>query len=497
MHLRVRVRVGSDLLLYCTYTHSMLLCFFPIAIPIRRADGANKLRRKESMSGVGFSKIDGNSQQEEEEKEADDLDRDLGMMREELEREVLNTWLWGKDMDSILNEESEWQGTLPGWACPREDNYQSESEFSVDPDECDSFDGYWYEFRYEDGNPYYAAEREERWENQVMEQMKFTVSIAKQRQNDFFCPIFEGSLHVEGPCHLDPDILSTEHLLPQLPKWKNRWVNGYNHRNEPCRRAIQVYDLNVSSPHDEPMEIYGIFAFRDVRNNQQRNHVFQYSRDKPYKLRPGSNKIRPLIWPPRGIYAVGPMLIEYYLVIKGQERKDDKVLIDGHSMYAPSFYSELHRYRWHIDTGHCGTVALEMVALDKAVLGTLELEVLDLGENCFDSLTVVAGYCVQWGQFMIFDGKLSVGKLPPVTLCVDGDGILLLRFFTSNDKSFSHGGGVNDLLEHVTEDVLFGSMSFVPQNEGSSTASGGCSSCMDGLEISATAKWSPLFEQSD
>lgn len=100
----------------------------------------------------------------------------------------------------------------------------------------------------------------------------------------------------------------------------------------------------------------------------------------------GSNKIRPLIWPPRGIYAVGPMLIEYYLVIKGQERKDDKVLIDGHSMYAPSFYSELHRYRWHIDTGHCGTVALEMVALDKAVLGTLELEVLDLGENCFDSL---------------------------------------------------------------------------------------------------------------
>lgn len=106
--------------------------------------------------------------------------------------------------------------------------------------------------------------------------------------------------------------------------------------------------------------------------------------------------------------------------------------------------------------------------------------------------TVVAGYCVQWGQFMIFDGKL-----PPVTLCVDGDGILLLRFFPSNDKSFSHGGGVNDLLEHVTEDVLFGSMSFVPQNEGSSTASGGCSSCMDGLEISATAKWSPLFEQSD
>nr|BAX24641.1 unknown protein [Oryza sativa Indica Group] len=241
------------------------------------------------MSGVGFSKIDGNSQQEEEEKEADDLDRDLGMMREELEREVLNTWLWGKDMDSILNEESEWQGTLPGWACPREDNYQSESEFSVDPDECDSFDGYWYEFRYEDGNPCYAAEREERWENQVMEQMKFTVSIAKQRQNDFFCPIFEGSLHVEGPCHLDPDILSTEHLLPQLPKWKNRWVNGYNHRNEPCRRAIQVYDLNVSSPHDEPMEIYGIFAFRDVRNNQQRNHVFQYSRDKPYKLRPVRN----------------------------------------------------------------------------------------------------------------------------------------------------------------------------------------------------------------
>nr|BAX25006.1 hypothetical protein [Oryza officinalis] len=354
------------------------------------------------MSGVGFSKIDGNSQQQQEEKEAGDLDQDLGMMKEELEREVLNSstlgsGLWGKEMDSILNEESEWQGILPRWACPPDDYYQSESEFPVDPDECDSFDGYWYEFRYEDGNPYYAAEREERWENQVMEQMKFIISTAKQRKNDFFCPIFEGSLHVEGPCHLDQDIMSTEHLFPRLPKWKNRWVNGYDHRNEPCRRAIQVFDLNVSSPHDEPMEIY-----------------------------------------------------------------------------------ERDRYRWHIDTGHCGTVALEMVALDKAVLGTLELE---------------------WGELMIFDGKVSVGNLPPVTLCVNCHGVLLLCFYTynspSNDKSFSHGGGVNDHFEPVTEDVLIGNTSFIPQKEGSSTASGSCSCCMDGLEISALAKWSPLFEQSE
>jgi hypothetical protein len=58
--------------------------------------------------------------------------------------------------------------------------------------------------------------------------------------------------------------------------------------NEPCRRAIQVFSLNLLPPHDDTVEIYGMFAFRDVRNHGLRNFVFEYSRDKPCKLKPVS-----------------------------------------------------------------------------------------------------------------------------------------------------------------------------------------------------------------
>ena len=74
--------------------------------------------------------------------------------------------------------------------------------------------------------------------------------------------------------------------MPPLPRWENRWVD--KRENEPCRRAIQVFSLNLLSPHDAALEVYGMIAFRDVRNNQLRNYIFEYSRDKPCKLKPVS-----------------------------------------------------------------------------------------------------------------------------------------------------------------------------------------------------------------
>lgn len=43
----------------------------------------------------------------------------------------------------------------------------------------------------------------------------------------------------------------------------------------------------------------------------------------------GAHKLQPLITPSRGIYAVGLVLIEYSLIIKGQIEEEDEVLIDG------------------------------------------------------------------------------------------------------------------------------------------------------------------------
>ena len=81
------------------------------------------------------------------------------------------------------------------------------------------------------------------------------------------------------------------------------------------------------------------------------------------------------------------MLIEYRLLIKDEEGEDDKVLIDGYSVYAPSFYAEYERLHWHINTGHHGSIDLRMASIPKAVLAVLEFEVHHLGDNLFDSLT--------------------------------------------------------------------------------------------------------------
>lgn len=59
-------------------------------------------------------------------------------------------------------------------------------------------------FRYEDGNPYYAADREETWEQQILRQMKFPIPDLSES--------WEGSLVVEGPFNLDPHLTFTDHL---------------------------------------------------------------------------------------------------------------------------------------------------------------------------------------------------------------------------------------------------------------------------------------------
>lgn len=236
-------------------------------------------------------------------------DLDMATMRKKLEDEMLGTWLWDKELDSIVQEQQE-----------RDDEGDYEYYEPDEPDESDEEEeelhcgswGYGYMFYYEDGNPYYVADMEERWENQI--QFPPTMSCAKKSRG-----IWEGSLQVEGPCQLDPSLLSAQSLLPPLPKWENRWVD--KRENEPCRRAIQVFSLNLSSPHDAAIEVYGMFAFRDVRNNQLRNYVFEYSRDKPCKLKPGSCKLQPLLNPHQGIYAVGLVLIEYRLLIKAKKVK--------------------------------------------------------------------------------------------------------------------------------------------------------------------------------
>uniref|UniRef100_A0A0E0QI16 Uncharacterized protein n=1 Tax=Oryza rufipogon TaxID=4529 RepID=A0A0E0QI16_ORYRU len=134
-------------------------------------------------------------------------------------------------------------------------------------------------FRYEDRNPYYAADKEETWEKQILRQMKFPIPDLSES--------WEGSLVVEGPFNLDPNLTFTDHLMPALPKWERRWLDRDG--KEPCRRAIQVHGLNLSSPSNVLLEIYGIFAFRDTRNSQLRNYAFDYSRENPCKLKPFIN----------------------------------------------------------------------------------------------------------------------------------------------------------------------------------------------------------------
>ncbi|BAS79775.1 Os02g0616199 [Oryza sativa Japonica Group] len=168
-----------------------------------------------------------------------ELDQDLAATREEAEREILNTWIWDKEID-LLQREIEEQDELSRL------RHEQEREDDLYVNGRNIFMKYGDGFRYEDGNPYYAADREETWEKQILRQMKFPIPDLSES--------WEGSLVVEGPFNLDPNLTLTDHLMPALPKWERRWLDRDG--KEPCRRAIQVLGLNLSSPSNVPLEIY-------------------------------------------------------------------------------------------------------------------------------------------------------------------------------------------------------------------------------------------------
>ncbi|EEC73599.1 hypothetical protein OsI_08072 [Oryza sativa Indica Group] len=435
-----------------------------------------------------------------------EFDMDLASLRDKVDREVLNTWLWDNELDLLLRESEEQDEELNlqdsdsdelSDICGASDLYEYDSDVEyADADEGHSFFGYGHEFYYEDGNPYYAADREEKWENEILGKMEFPVPKANATCDFSF--VWEGSLQVEGQFQVDPNRVSVEHLFPQLPKWESRWVNGDG--KEPCCRAIQVFSLDLSSPSNDSMEIYGTFAFRDVRNSQLRNCIFEYSRENPCKLNPGAHKLQPLITPSRGIYAVGLVLIEYFLIIKGQTEEEDEILIDGYSIYAPSFYGEFERLHWHIDTGHFSTLDLRMVSIPRAVLVRLEFEVYHIEENHqYNSLTIAATYNMFQGSFITFNGKLSVGKLPPFTLPVNHDGYMHIYVYAYQDQlddaRHTPDGVISDYFPGCVrfdlEEFLCESTSLTPQKDGTSTQ---MADNLDGIEMAIKATWSTLLD---
>lgn len=72
----------------------------------------------------------------------------------------------------------------------------------------------------------------------------------------------------------------------------------------------------------------------------------------------GAHKLQPLITPSRGIYAVGLVLIEYFLIIKGQTEEEDEVLIDGYSMSLSTLHLSMENLK-----GSIGTSTLVISAL--------------------------------------------------------------------------------------------------------------------------------------
>lgn len=169
-----------------------------------------------------------------------ELDRDLAATREEAEREILNTWIWDKEID-LLQREIEEQDELSrlrheqereddlyvcrmieerhGEPCHLEDHelekiygpHTYETDYDSDGSGVSFYSNgrnvfmkYGDGFRYEDGNPYYAADREETWEKQILRQMKFPIPDLSES--------WEGSLVVEGPFNLDPNLTLTDHL---------------------------------------------------------------------------------------------------------------------------------------------------------------------------------------------------------------------------------------------------------------------------------------------
>lgn len=214
----------------------------------------------------------------------------------------------------------------------------------------------------------------------------------------------------------------------------------------------------------------------------------------------GARKLQPLITPSRGIYAVGLVLIEYSLIIKGQIEEEDEVLIDGYSIYAPSFYGELERLHWHIDTGHFSTLDLRMVAIPRAVLVRLEFEVYHIEENHqYNSLTIAATYNMFQGSFITFNGKLSVGKLPPFTLPVNHDGYMHIYVYAYQDQlddaRHTPDGVISDYFPGCVrfdlEEFLCESTSLTPQKDGTSTQ---MADNLDGIEMAIKVTWSTLLD---
>ena len=211
----------------------------------------------------------------------------------------------------------------------------------------------------------------------------------------------------------------------------------------------------------------------------------------------GAHCLQPLMTPPRGIYAVGIVLVEYRLIIKGQKEEEDQVLIDGYSIYAPSFYADFEKLTWHINTGHFGTIDLTIFAIPKAVLVDLEFEVCQIEDNHeHDSLAIVATYFNINTSFIIFNGKLGVGKLPPLTLSARHDKHFSIKVY----KYYNHSGCHPDDVvrncrfgtEYDFEDFLCESLSFTPQKYGKSSKI--LARNLDGIQMAMKSTWSIMCE---
>lgn len=129
------------------------------------------------------------------------------------------------------------------------------------------------------------------------------------------------------------------------------------------------------------------------------------------------------------------------------------------------------------------------------------MQVHHLGDNLFDSLTVTAVYrTVHGGAFPIFIGKLSVCKLPPVTVSVDYSKNLTINLYTHNSHLDDHDShpdavvvdyNIPGYFEYDIEDIISDTMWFEPQKSGRCTK---MTSDMYGLVMSVKVTWSSLSE---
>ncbi|KAL5200304.1 hypothetical protein ABZP36_021507 [Zizania latifolia] len=214
----------------------------------------------------------------------------------------------------------------------------------------------------------------------------------------------------------------------------------------------------------------------------------------------GSDKVQPPNFPPRGIYAVGRLIIEYHLMIKGQQGNEDKVLVDGYSVYCPSLYKEYSRFHWHINTDHAGSVDLKMICVPNAVLAMLDIEVNHLVGSHYDSLAIVAAFGMAWSQYMVLDGKVSVGRLRPVTVSIKRDRFLqlFLHGYCISHMGLNNcppDGVVSDyqcdghFYDEDGDDVWYDTLYFAPEYGTTKKTS----RSLKDMEVSVTVTWSSLY----